>query len=216
MKKSVILVVAVLLAGRCFAADAERFNYIVGTQTFGAHYQFTDKPRLLETAEVIRELGSNIMKFRLGPRFHERSYAGPNPGDFKTLKDLAQNGKAIRAVLDMPFYYIFMWVNPVQPCKWMDADGYTRRDAKIEYKEIYDLTRWLLTEYNNSGKTFYFGHWEGDWLLVKGFDAEADPIPHRVKNMIKRLNNRQRRLKMRNGIPLTGMSMYFSTEKLIR
>ena len=30
---------------------------------------------------------------------------------------------------------------------------------------MYDLTHYLLTNYNNSGKTFYLGHWEGDGYL---------------------------------------------------
>ena len=37
-------------------SDLDAFNYSVGTQSFGAAYQFTEKPRLLETAEAIREL----------------------------------------------------------------------------------------------------------------------------------------------------------------
>jgi hypothetical protein len=92
----------------------------------------------------------------------------------------------------MPFYYYFMWVTSMQRVKWADPAGYTEQDAETEYREIYDLASHLLETYNGSGKAFYFGHWEGDWLLVKGFDSKMDPIPHRVENMIKWLNNRQR------------------------
>jgi hypothetical protein len=172
--------------------EVERFNYILGTHTIGAHYQFTDKTRLLETAEVIRDMGSNMIKFRLSRDFAKRNYAGRHPRKYRTLAELASKEPSIRAVFDMPFYYYFMWVTPMQSVRWNDTEGYTEKDAEAEYREIYDLARYLLKTYDGTGKSFYFGHWEGDWLLVNGFDAEADPIPHRVENMIKWLNNRQR------------------------
>ena len=173
-------------------ADAACYNYILGTHTIGAHYQFTEKTRLLETAEVIRGMGSNIIKFRLGPDFNKRNYAGPDPGKYSTLTELARDEPSIRTVFNMPFYYYFMWVRTMQPVRWSDPEGYSEKDAEIEYREIYDLACHLLKTYDGSGKAFYFGHWEGDWLLVNGFNAQQDPIPHRVENMIKWLNNRQR------------------------
>jgi hypothetical protein len=172
--------------------DADRFNYILGTHTVGAHYQFTDKTRLLETAEVIQGMGSNIIKFRFNRGFDKRNYAGPNPGSYATLTELAKEEPSIRAVFDMPFYYYFMWVGCMQRVKWSDPSGYTEKDAQTEYREIYDLACYLLKTYNGTGKSFYFGHWEGDWLLVNDFNAKMDPVPHRVENMIKWLNNRQR------------------------
>ena len=172
---------------------ADRFNYIIGTHTIGAHYQFTEKTRLLETAEVIcHELGSNMIKFRLSRDYAKRNYVGPNAGKYRNLKELAKREPSFRAVFDMPFQYYFMWVTTIQPMKWADPAGYTKKDAETEYREIYDLACHLLKTYDGAGKTFYFGHWEGDWLLVKDYDAGMDPIPHRVENMIKWLNNRQR------------------------
>ena len=43
----------------------DRFNYVVGTQTIGASYQFTEQPRLIETAQAIREMGSSVIKFTM-------------------------------------------------------------------------------------------------------------------------------------------------------
>jgi len=186
------IVVPLLMTWSVLQADAERFNYILGTHTIGAHYQFTEKTRLLETAEVIHGMGSNMIKFRLGRDFSKRNYAGSNPGTYQTLAELAEKEPSIRTVFEMPFHYYFMWVTPMQPVRWNDPEGYTEMDADMEYREVYDLAAHLLQTYNGTGKSFYFGHWEGDWLLVNGFDAKADPIPHRVENMIKWLNNRQR------------------------
>jgi hypothetical protein len=192
MKNRSLTFVSFLLLASAGMADVDRFNYILGTHSIGSNYQFTDKTRLIETAEVILGLGSNIMKFRLSKDFAKRNYAGPNPEAYDSLKDLAENEPSIRAVFEMPFYYYFMWVTSLQGVKWADKEGYTEKDAETEYREIYDLASHLLTTYNGSGKHFYFGHWEGDWLLVNGFNNKMDPIPHRVENMIKWLNNRQR------------------------
>ena len=180
-----------LISGAIAQGDADRFNYILGVHTIGSHYQFTDETRLLETAELILGMGSNSIKFRLGRSFSERNYAGRHPGKYRTLTELAGHEPSIRTVFEMPFYYYFMWVGPMQPVTWNDPDGYTKKDAETEYREVYDLASHLLKTYNGTGKSFYFGHWEGDWLLVKGFDAGMDPVPHRVENMIKWLNNRQ-------------------------
>ena len=190
--KYLIPALAALVGAASACADAERFNYILGTHSIGAHYQFSEKTRLIETAEVIQGMGSNIMKFRLSKDFAKRNYAGPNPGSYKTLADLAAHEPSIRSVHDMPFHYYFMWVTSLQNVKWADKAGYTEKDAETEYLEIYDLASHLLTTYNGTGKHFYFGHWEGDWLLVNGYNNKMDPIPHRVENMIKWLNNRQR------------------------
>lgn len=168
------------------------YNYVVGTQTFGSKYQFTDEPRLVETAREIRAMGSNLIKFRLEPTFGADNYSGPEPGDFDSLTALASGDPAIRTVMEMPFTYYFLWVTPMQPCSWRDDDGYTDEDAAIEYREIYDLTRHLLETWSGTGKRFFLGNWEGDWMLLRGFDRTKDPHPRDVRNMIKWVNNRQR------------------------
>ena len=37
----------------------DAFNYVIGTQTVGATYQFTQESVLVETARAIRDLGSS-------------------------------------------------------------------------------------------------------------------------------------------------------------
>ena len=53
-----------------------------------------------------------------------------------------------------------------------------------------DKQRYFLTNYNNSGKTFYLGHWEGDGYL-KVNDWTTNPSPATIQGMIGWLNNRQ-------------------------
>ncbi len=189
------LLAAVLTSAVCAenVSDIERFNCAVGLQTIDSRYQFTDKTRLLETAEVIRDMGSNIIKFRLDPLFNVSNYAGSDPIRPANLADLAARDPSIKAVFEMPFYYYFMWINqPFAPAEWRDADGYTQKDAEAEYKEMYDLACYLLKTYNRSGKTFFLGNWEGDWLLLGSYDRADDPDPKRIREMIKWVNNRQK------------------------
>lgn len=197
-----VLVVSVLFtvaAGQGKEADfsdqIDQYNYIAGIQTIGSKYQFTDKTRLLETAEIIYGMGSNILKFNMGPAFSVENYAGSNPGNYKNLTDLAKGDASIRTVLDMPFYYYFIWVNPMSKSEWQwkhHKKPFSEEEAKIEYQEIYDLTCYLLKKYSGSGKSFYLGHWEGDWLLLGSYDRTKNPQPWRVQNMIDWLNLRQK------------------------
>ncbi|MBK1876093.1 hypothetical protein [Pelagicoccus mobilis] len=85
MKKLILLASSLILTAQAAQANPDRFNYLIGTHSIGSNYQFTDKTRLVETAEVIQDMGSNIMKFRLGRSFSKRNSAGPNPGNYKTL-----------------------------------------------------------------------------------------------------------------------------------
>jgi hypothetical protein len=61
----------------------DRYNYIVGTQTFDPSYQFTDKPRLIETAQAIRDMGSSVIKLRLGHDRHAGSSGPRHPAQLR-------------------------------------------------------------------------------------------------------------------------------------
>jgi hypothetical protein len=193
-----------------------RYNYIAGIQTIGSKYQFTDKTRLVETAEVIHNMGSNILKFNMGPAFSKDNYAGSNPGKFSNLTELAEGDPSIRKVLDMPFYYYFIWVNPMSKSEWQwrqKKKPFSEEDAKIEYLELYDLTCYLLKKYSGSGKSFYLGHWEGDWLLLRGYDRTKNPEPWCVQNMIHWLNLRQKAVDdAKRDTPYTDVQIYHYTE----
>lgn len=174
------------------STEAAKYNYVLGTQTFGAKYQFTDKPRLIETAEAIQELGSNLVKFRIDPYYKDDNYSGPDPVQCESIVEVAKRDQAIRHVLEMPFTYYMMWVSPLHSADWRDDDGYTADDAKWEYQEVYNLTRHLLETYSGTSKTFYLGNWEGDWLLLGNYDRTKSPEQKHVDAMIRWLNNRQK------------------------
>lgn len=171
------------------AADA--YNVRVGTQTFGVKYHFTTNTPLIETASAIRELDSDILKFYLGPGL-ARQYGIRIPKHITNLTSLAKLEPSCREVLDMPFQHIFAWTYPFSPSgEVVWQDGYSRQERRREYEEIFSLSRYLLTNYNNSGKRFYLGHWEGDWYLLPNYNTTVNPSPTRMQGMIDWLNSRQ-------------------------
>ncbi len=172
----------------------DAFPYVLGTQTFGAAYQFTEGERLVETAEAILAMGSNTLKFGMS-----RDYAaGPGanvrravPG-VSSLRDLAEREPAHRRVLEMPFAHYLIWAYPFAPGWW--KDGYPGDAAEAQSRELYDFACYLLRTCSGSGKTFYLGHWEGDWHLRDGYDTSTDDqvTPARVQGMMDWLNARQK------------------------
>jgi hypothetical protein len=171
------------------AVDA--YNTHVGTETFSGLYQFTTNTLLVETAEAITNLGSDIIKFYCGPNTSGQSGV-TRTANITNLITLARDEPSYRKVFDLPFRHTIIWVYPLANPEPPFTDGnYTSSEKTVDYREIYDLTAYLLTNYNNSGREFFLGHWEGDgYLKVNGWTT--NPSPAVVSAMIDWLNNRQK------------------------
>jgi hypothetical protein len=169
----------------------DSYNTRVGTQTFSGLYQFTTNNLLIETAQGIHDMGSENIKMYLGANFSGKYHTNLAP-NITSLLTLARDEPNCRTVLDMPFRRYIAWAYPLSnpDAPFMDGN-YTATEAANDYREMYDLTRYLLTNYNNSGKTFYLGHWEGDgYLSVNNWST--NPPPAEIPAMIAWLNNRQK------------------------
>ena len=91
----------------------------------------------------------------------------------------------------MPFKHYLLWEYPFANSDEWWGSGYNATAGAKDYREMYDLTCYLLTNYNNSGKTFYLGHWEGDgYLEVNEMDHQLPSLRHTFPDMIGWLNNR--------------------------
>ena len=176
--------------------EYEQFNYVLGTQTFGIKYQFTSKSKLVETAEAILEMGSNILKCHLGRDVFIRQYSLFKSDDIKSLRDLVQKEPSFVKVLNMPFDFYMFWVYPFGPDKRYGEvwhGGLDSKEKRTEYQEVYDLACYLLKTFSGSGKKFYFGHWEGDWTMMdQPYDSKRDASPKNIQGMIDTLNIRQK------------------------
>jgi len=180
------------LAGSTLSDPAvDAYNVRLGTQTFAGLYHFTTNTPLVETAQAIQGMGSGIIKFYLGSNFPAQ-YGQNLPSNVTNLLTLARDLPSCHQVLDMPFTRLICWAYPFSNSDAPFADGnYTSIEANNDYREMYNLTRYLLTNYNNSGKTFFLGHWEGDgYLNVNNWST--NPAPAVVQGMIDWENQRQR------------------------
>lgn len=172
-------------------AQVDAYNVRVGTETFSGLYKFTTNSLLVETAEAITNTGSDVIKFYLGPNTSGESGVTMPPGITSVVK-LARDEPNYHKVFDMPFRHFIIWTYPLSVSEPPFTDGnYTTTEQANDYSEMYDLTCYLLTNYNNSGKTFYLGHWEGDGYL-KVNNWTTNPSPAVVSAMIAWLNNRQK------------------------
>jgi hypothetical protein len=180
-----------LAAGTLSDPAVDRYNLRVGTQTFNGQYQFTTNTLLVETAEAIRVMGSDIVKLYLGRDF-ERQYHVALPATITSLTALVRDEPSCRRVFDLPFRYYLVWAYSFTTgpdAYWLE--GLTPAERQREYAEMYALARHLLTAYDGSGKRFFLGHWEGDWYLLPNYQTATNPSPTAIQGMRDWLNTRQ-------------------------
>jgi len=174
------------------AAEPAPFNTILGTQAIGGRYHFTQEAPLLESGKLIAELGSGIMKFSISQQASfgkTKANVLERDPSLKTLTDVAGKEPAHRAVLDMPFTHFHIWAYPFTTHG--SAGTFKPAERDLEYREMYDFACHLLRTYTGTGKSFYLGHWEGDWHLRPHFDPKQ-PFPDQyADNFIAWLNVRQ-------------------------
>ncbi len=202
----ILLLLATVVRGG-ETANADSFNFVLGTQTIGAAYQFTQEPRLIETAREIRAMGANVIKFRMS-----RDEPAKNSA-ITSLAELAARDPACKTVLDMPFTYYVIWTYPFHRADW--HNGFPKESQEKEYREIYDFAAHLLKTYAGSGKSFYLGHWEGDWSLRgSGNTTDEEKVtPQAIQGMIDWLNVRQKAIEdAKRDVPHANVQIWHYTE----
>jgi hypothetical protein len=167
----------------------EPYNFILGTNTIGGKYQFTNDSKLLEQAKHVRGMGSNMLKISLGAN-SPKSYALTIDQQPSTTLELFNASPEYKKVFDMDFKYIFIWVHTITGINW--KKGINPEQEKRLYDEMFDFATYLLKTYNNSGKTFLIGNWEGDWLLLSDYNRTAAPPQEHLQNMTKWFQIRQK------------------------
>jgi hypothetical protein len=164
------------------------YNFILGTNAIGGKYQFTTDSKLYEQAKHIRAMGSNILKISLGPN-SPKTYNLPVEQKLSSTLDLFKASPEYRKVFDMDFKYIFTWVHTLTGIEW--KKGISDDQEKILYDEMFNFASFLLKEYNQSGKTFFIGNWEGDWILLPNYNRNIRPSKEHMQNMTKWFQIRQ-------------------------
>jgi len=189
MRRLIIIILGLFTSSVTAAAPStqpvlDRFNYIIGTQDFNPSYHFTTEPALLEAARAIQAMGSNTIKFGFTPTSRSGERA-----NFKSLADYARLDPTRRAMLEMPFANYILWAHTFAEVNW--HDGLSEDERNREYHELYDFASYLLKTYSGTGKTFFIGHWEGDWLLRGKGKKDVIPTPVAMQGMTDWFNARQ-------------------------
>lgn len=182
----------------------DAYNYVIGTQTVGSKYKFSEKTMLVETALEIKKMGSNLLKFSMTPRYCTENYGLPKNVEINSLTKLASMEPSVKEVLDMDFKFYHIWAycfsqyTPEPPGEKDDTaqvkfiGGFTQEYNDALYKEIYDFTKYLLNSYNGTGKVFYLGNWEGDWHLRSDYDRTKPADPKTIEGMLQWAKTRQK------------------------
>ncbi|OPZ08668.1 MAG: hypothetical protein BWZ08_00981 [candidate division BRC1 bacterium ADurb.BinA292] len=201
-------------------ADAvyPHFNVRAGSQGFGSTIKFTDEPKIVEQARFVLAMGSDSYKFLLGADGEDVNYVTvyQDMSDeirrkSHTLVELIENEPAYRTVLDLPFKYFAMWANAMDMRVTLGRGKYNAPEMESEYRQLYDLTRFLMQTYQGTGKVFLIGHWEGDNVLMGGNDLiNGTPSDAMINDMRRWIANRQRAVEDgRNSLPdVTGVEVY--------
>lgn len=188
-----VLLITVTQAQKAVPYDSikplEPYNFILGTNTIGGKYQFTNDSKLLEQAKQVRGMGSNILKISLGAN-SAKTYGLTIDQQPSTTLELFNASPEYKKVFDMDFKYIFVWVHTITGINW--KKGINAEQEKRLYDELFDFATYLLKTYNNSGKTFLIGNWEGDWLLLPDYNRTAVPPQEHLQNMTKWFQIRQK------------------------
>lgn len=161
------------------------FPQVVGTQVIGPAYKFSKDDAVTEAAREISKMGSRILKVNLpsGPQFTD--------------------------MIAMPFTHYLVWFRSNDD--W--ARGFTPEMRRREYNEMYLFTKDLLTRRDTTGKTFFLGHWEGDWYLLRGMDPRVEPDQATIDAMVEWVNIRQKAVDdARSEVPYTRCRVYTYVE----
>lgn len=166
-------------------AMPDAFPQVVGTQVFGPAYKFTKDEAVLEAAKGISAMGSRILKIN------------------------AVSGQQLTPYIAMPFTHYVLWYRSTN--EW--TKGFTPELKRREYNAVYQFTKDLLTRHDATGKTFFLGHWEGDWYLLPDKDVKKDVSPELAAAMIEWLNVRQKAVDdARSEVPYSKCRVYTYTE----
>ena len=171
------------------AAKKPDLQNIIGITHVSGEYYLTDNDYLNEGADQILTLGSRVIKvwFDNPPRSYPFNSKWPKTN---TFVEMAQS-PYFQKLFNKPFKTFIMMCFSTGHGGGYWINGITEKQKKDEQRQFYELSKYLLTTYKNTGKTFVLQHWEGDWLIRGNFDAKSDPTPTAIKSMIEWLNARQ-------------------------
>ncbi|MHB0998086.1 MAG: hypothetical protein ACYC27_02480 [Armatimonadota bacterium] len=162
---------------------------IIGVTHCAGRYNHTDDDFLNEGADILLDMGVRVIKlwFTSNPQ-KAYSYNSQWP-KVSTLIEEAET-PYFQKLFDKPFSTIMLVTYPPDEDWNALSKGLSATDKSEVQRRIYEFTKYLLTRYKDSGKTFVLQNWESDWALTDPqFSKEPDPIV--IQSLIDWLNARQ-------------------------
>ena len=211
---TVILSFALLGAGQ--RAEAKDLPDVLGVTHVAGRYHLTDKDFLNEGADQILALSSRVIKVWFYGKRHEHPMGVyPYNSQWPSVDSLVEGARIpyFKQLFSKPFTTYILVVTSLGRDDGYWRNGITDEQKKDEQRQFYELTKYLLTEYKGSGKTFVLQHWEGDWMARGNFDAKVEPSPSALANMVEWLNARQAGVNQaRQEAGEQGVHVYHATE----
>ena len=187
---------------------------VFGVAHVDGRYFLTKEDFLDEGAEQILAIGTKVIKLYLTPKRYPWNSDWPN--GMRSLTEIARS-PYFKSVFSEPFATYILTAYSVGRDDHYWAAGITSEQAADETRQFYDLSKYLLTTYKGTGKTFILQNWEGDWAIrhgsLKPNDASYTPGPTAVWGMIDWFNARQAGIvKARAEIVDTDVHVYGAVE----
>jgi hypothetical protein len=220
----VLLFVMLVFAVKGLAVDSnaaeiknkKQLADIIGSTHVAGKYCLTKKDYLNEGADQILALGSRVIKIWFYGKRHEH----PNNvysynSDWPEVKSLVEGAQLpyFKELFNKPFTtYILVVTSLGRPDDYW-RNGISEENRKDEERQFYELSKYLLTAYRGTGKTFVLQHWEGDWMVRDKIDPNVNPREEALNNMVLWLNARQAGVnKARQEVECNGVNVYHAAE----
>jgi hypothetical protein len=211
-----ILAFCIVLVGGALGASAKDVRDTVGVVHVAGRYYLTDQDFLNEGADQILALGSRVIKvWFYGKRHEHPGGVYPYHSQWPQVDSLVQGAQTpyFRELFRKPFHTYILVVTALGRDDGYWRNGITEEQKKDEQRQFYELTKYLLAAYKDTGKTFVLQHWEGDWMARGNFQANAAPAPLALKSMVEWLNARQAGVNQaREEAGQQGVHVYHATE----
>ncbi|MCX5644321.1 MAG: hypothetical protein NTZ17_06510 [Phycisphaerae bacterium] len=190
------LTLALSLASICSAYGqiSKEVRDVVGVTHVAGLYHLTDRDFLNEGADQILALGSRVIKVWFYAGQSEaiaKSY--PYNSQWPKVDSLVEGARTpyFKTLFEKPFSTYILKVTALGRDEGYWRSGITDEQKKDEQRQFYELAKYLLTQYQGTGKTFVLQHWEGDWMVRGNYQGDVEPAPAALANMVEWLNARQ-------------------------
>lgn len=148
------------------------------------------RPTLMEGAELVQKLGGKTLKVYLTPDVADKY--GDQFIAADSLTELAQSAAYTNLFAKSFDTFVLTTLTFSTGTNNQWRSGLSAEEAAAEEQEMYELTRHLLSTYQDRDVRFVLQNWEGDWALLGGFDANNEVSEQAKAGMIEWLSARQR------------------------